>query len=137
MFAELNSLSHQTLRLLVPLLVRTWSVRMKAWLWNLLYPLNLWRCLLACSHWFLRLYQRWLWDPFLEKSLSSKPRAARNRVQQSTLYTCAQCGSKKSIALIVRQDVGSSFFCSVTCRDRYIPSASSQKDSDRMRQPSL
>ena len=136
-FTELNSVSHQTIGLLVRLLIRTWSVRMKAWLWNLLYPLNLWRGSLACCHWFLRVYQRWLWDPLLEKSLSSKPRVVRNRVQQSTLYTCVQRKKKKSIALIVRQDAGSSFFCSITCRDRYIPSASSQKDSDRVRQPSL
>jgi hypothetical protein len=110
---------------------------MKAWLWNLLYPLNLWRGALTYCHWFLRTYQRWLWEPFLESWLSDNPKVAESKAPQSHLYTCVQCGSKKSIALIVRRDMGPSFFCSVTCRDQHALSATLNPDSDKVQQPSI
>jgi len=110
---------------------------MKAWLRNLLYPLNVWQGSLAWCHGFLRVYQRWLWEPLLEKWLSNNPRVVRSKTPQSKLYTCAQCGSRRSMALIVLKDGEPSFFCSVTCRDEYALSATSQQDSDRMQQPSI
>jgi hypothetical protein len=110
---------------------------MKAWLSNLLYPLNLWRYSLACCHWCLRVYQRWLWEPFLENWLANDPKAAKDKGPQSRFYTCVQCGRKKSMALVVFDDVQTSFFCSVMCRDKYSLCATSQLDSDELQKPSI
>ena len=110
---------------------------MKAWLSNLLYPLNLWSHSLACSHWLLRVYQRWLWDPFLENWLSNEPRIADHIASQSTFYTCVQCGRKKAMALVGGVDKKPSFFCSVPCRDEYALSAAPQQDSDKTQHPSV
>ena len=110
---------------------------MKAWLSNLLYPLNLWSHSLACSHWLLRMYQRWLWDPLLENWLSNNPKVTENRARQTTFYTCVQCGRKKAMALVVEVDEEPSFFFSVPCRDEYALFPAPPQDSDRTQHPSV
>ena len=134
MFTEFNNPIQSSYPM--PVYFSIWSTQMKAWLWNFLYPLNLWRACLACCHWVLRTYQKWLWDPLLEKWLSFDPEeAAENKHSQFRLYTCVQCGSKKRIALIVQKDVEASYFCSVTCRNEYALSAAVPCNSDRVQQP--
>ena len=110
---------------------------MKARLSRFLYPLNLWRYSLACCHWFLRVYQRWLWDPFLEDWLSTNSEAAENEGLQSEVYTCVECGKEKKLALVVCEDVEPYFFCSLVCRERHALSVAPEQESNELGHPSI
>ena len=109
---------------------------MKVWLWDFLYPVNLWcRVVRHCS-WVLRLYEEWLWQPFLEKWLSNSPKSQNDHTLHATIHSCAQCGSMKRLALVGRKNSGTGFFCSVECRDTFT-GTTAEKSSDNLSQPSI
>lgn len=106
---------------------------MKTWFRNYLDPLNLWRHSLALNYWFLRVYRRWLWKPFLETWLSKKSDYGKIGTTPSGTYTCLRCGEKKNMALVVRNDVEPSFFCSMSCSYKHGLNVSIDRDSGTLR----
>ena len=59
---------------------------MKAWLWRLLYPMNVWsRFVVYCGS-LIKLYNKWIWVPFLDKLLSNNLKAVRDRGAYSTSH---------------------------------------------------
>jgi len=109
---------------------------MKVWLWEFLYPVNLWcRVVRHCS-WVLRLYEEWLWQPLLEKWLSDNPRVQTDHVLHAAIHICAHCGSMKRLALVGQKGSATEFFCSVACRDTFTDAAP-EKSSGNLSQPSI
>ena len=51
----------------------------------------------------------------------------------SATYTCLQCGEKKNMALVVCNDVGSSFFCNISCSHKHSLQVVMDHDSDGLR----
>ena len=93
--------------------------QMKAWLWHLLYPMNLWSRFVVYSGSLLKLYNKWMWQPFLEKFLSNNLKVARDRTECSTNYTCVQCGKRVKLALVTHWDNRTNIFCSAGCKDKW------------------
>ena len=106
---------------------------MKAWFRNCLDPMNLWKHSIAFNYWLLRVYKRWLWEPFLETWLSKKADDGKKVATPSATYTCLQCGEKKNMALVVCNDVEPSFFCNISCSHKHSLQVVIDHDSDGLR----
>ena len=92
---------------------------MKAWLWRLLYPMNVWsRFVVYCGS-LIKLYNKWIWVPFLDKLLSNNLKAVRDRGAYSTSHICVHCGKRVKLALITYWDKKTNIFCSVGCKDKW------------------
>ena len=92
---------------------------MKAWLWRLLYPMNVWSRFVVCCGSLIKLYNKWIWVPFLDKLLSNNLKAVRDRGAYSTSHICVQCGKRVKLALVTHWDKRTNIFCSVGCKDKW------------------
>lgn len=90
---------------------------MKSWLWDLFYPMNLWsRCVHYCGS-VIKVYDKWIWKPYLEKRLSSNLKVGRDGSPHLATHVCTRCGRKVKLALVVCEgaDTGS-FYCAECIR---------------------
>lgn len=88
---------------------------MKSWLWDLLYPMNLWsRCVSYCGS-VIKVYDKWIWKPYLEKRLKSDLKVGRDGAPQLATHICVRCGSKVKLALVVCEGTETGSFCCVEC----------------------
>ena len=92
---------------------------MKAWFRNCLDPMNLWKHSITFNYWLLRVYKRWLWEPFLETWLFKKSDDGKKVATPSGTYTCLQCGDKTNLALVYGNDEEPGFFCNMSCRYKH------------------
>jgi hypothetical protein len=106
---------------------------MKAWLRNCLDPMNLWHHSIAFNYWLLRVYRRWLWEPFLETWLFRKSNDGKKAATPSGTYTCLQCGDKANMALVFGNDEEPSFFCNMSCRYKHDLHVVIDRDSEGLR----
>lgn len=110
---------------------------MKAWLWHHLYPMNLWsRCVVYCGS-LIKLYNRWIWKPFLENRLSSSSEVAGVHNPQLATHVCVQCRRKVKLALVVCESTGIKLFCSAECEDRWACSAGFEGKTENMQHPTI
>ena len=99
--------------------------------------MNLWsRCVLYCSS-LIKLYNKWIWKPFLESRLSSKVEVARVQVPQLATHVCVQCRRKVKLALVVGEGSGIKLFCSSECEDRWAYSDRFDKDAENVQHPTI
>jgi hypothetical protein len=108
---------------------------MKAWLRNCLDPMNLWHQSIAFNYRLLRVYKRWLWEPFLETWLSPKTDHGRKKAAPIATYTCLQCGEKTNMALVSYNDNDEepNVFCSMSCRHKHVLHVVIDRDSEGLR----
>jgi len=110
---------------------------MKAWFRNYLDPLNLWGYSLAFNYWFLRVYQRWLWEPFLDKLLSNDSKVVADKSGYSRSHICVQCEKRVKLALVTKWDNRINFFCSIECKNKWGYFIALEEDFDSTQQPSI
>ena len=110
---------------------------MKAWLWHLLYPMNLWsRFVVYCGS-LIKFYNRLIWKPFLERRLYSNMEVAAGEYLQPANHICVQCGREVKLALVVCEMAVINLFCSAECKDKWLYSGELEKDSESKQQPSI
>ena len=114
-----------------------WEIRMKAWLWHLLYPMNLWsRFVVYCGS-LIKLYNRLIWKPFLEGRLHSNLEVAGDESSQPRKHICVQCSREVKLALVVCEGAVINLFCSAECKDKWLYTGELVKDSESKQQPSI
>ena len=110
---------------------------MKAWLWHLLYPMNLWsRFVVYCGS-LIKLYNKLIWKPFLESRLHSSLEVAGDEFSQPTRHICVQCGREVKLALVVCEGAVINLFCRAECKDKWLFPGELEKDSESRQQPSI
>ena len=110
---------------------------MKAWLYHHLYPMNLWsRCVVCCGS-LIKLYNKWIWKPFLENRLHSSLAVAGVEVPQLATHLCVQCRRKVKLALVVREGTEIRLFCSAECEDRWTCSGGLEEDAEDVQHPTI
>ena len=93
----------------------TWGANMKSRLWDLLYPMNLWGRLVQYCGSLIRVYDKWIWKPYLEKRLNANLKFGRNKAPQLPSHECVRCGRKIKLALVVCEGADTGSFCCVAC----------------------
>ena len=109
---------------------------MRAWLSHLLYPMNLWSRFVICCGALIKLYDKWVWQSFLERWLDPSLDTTGDEVSQLATHICVQCGKKVKLALVVSEDTSIAPFCSLKCKDLRVYSNSLEQDSETIQQPS-
>ena len=109
---------------------------MKAWLSHFLYPMNLWSRFVICCGTLIKLYDKWIWQSFLEKWLCTSLDPTGDEDIQLATHICVQCGRRVKLALVVCEGASVDPFCSLKCKEMWVHSNSLKEDSETIQQPS-
>jgi hypothetical protein len=88
---------------------------MKSRLWDLLYPMNLWCRLVQYCGALIKVYDKWIWKPHLEKILNNNLKFRRDKAPQLATHVCLHCGRKVKLALVVCEGTDMGAFCCAEC----------------------